>query len=82
MQENQIYARQCDATGEGMNEGYCFGDGCYYAKYEADALKYAQQLGYDTLEDAYKDDAYYWTEWEDVDDFQYEMIDGVLVEIE
>jgi hypothetical protein len=76
------YARQCSATLEGMNEGYCFGDGEYYAKHEADALKYAQSIGYKTLEEAYDDDAYYWTEWEDEDDFQYEVIDGKLVEID
>jgi len=34
------------------------------------------------LEEAYDDDAYYWTEWEDEDDFQYEVIDGKLVEID
>lgn len=82
MTENQKFARQCDVTGEGMNEGYCFDDGCFYAKYEADALKHAQELGYNTLEEAYKDEAYYWTEWEDEEDFQYIVKDGKLVEIE
>ena len=32
------YARQCDVTGEGMNSGWVFGDGAFYAKYEKDAL--------------------------------------------
>ena len=26
-QEEILYARQCDITGEGMNEGYCIEDG-------------------------------------------------------
>jgi hypothetical protein len=82
MKENQTYARKCDATNEGMNEGFCFGDGCYYAKYEPDALKYAQSLGYNTLGEAYEDEAYYWTEWEKEDDHQYVVKDGQLVEIE
>ena len=32
------YARQCSVTGEGMNTGWVFGDGAFYAKYEKDAL--------------------------------------------
>ena len=32
------YARQCSVTGEGMNNGWVFGDGVFYAKYEKDAL--------------------------------------------
>lgn len=76
------FARQCSMTGEGMNEGYCFGDGQDYAKYEDDARRLAKQYGYQSLEDAFDDDAYYWTEWEDETDYQYQMIDGQLVEIE
>ena len=32
------YARQCSVTGEGMNNGWVFGCGVFYAKYEKDAL--------------------------------------------
>ena len=32
------WARKCSATGEGMNEGWCFGDGAYYAKDYGDAI--------------------------------------------
>jgi len=32
------WARKCSATGEGMNEGWCFGDGAYYAKYYNDMI--------------------------------------------
>ena len=71
---NIKYARACDITGEGMNEGYCIGDGHMYIKYEVDLIKH--------IRDAEKEgnseyNADYYTEWED-EDFQYEEINGVL----
>lgn len=57
------FARRCDITGKGMNEGYCFDEGGAYAIDEASALKIANDYGYTSLEDAYNDDVYYWTEW-------------------
>ena len=30
--EGTKYARKCSVTGEGMNSGYCIGDGDEYAK--------------------------------------------------
>jgi len=74
------FARQCSITSEGMNEGWCFGDGQEYAKYEEGAIQIANDWGYKTLQQAYDDDACYWTEWED--EYQYEVVDGQLVEIE
>lgn len=65
------FARKCDATGEGMNEGYCFGDGEKYFKYKKGATAYAKEIGYSTLKEAYDDEAYYWTEWEEVDEEEY-----------
>jgi hypothetical protein len=38
METNKKWARKCSATGEGMNEGWCFNDGAYYAKYYEDAI--------------------------------------------
>ena len=35
---NKKYARACDVTGEGMNEGWVWGDGTFYTKYERDTL--------------------------------------------
>lgn len=65
----KLFARKCDATGKGMNEGYCFGDGERYFIKKKDATKYAKEIGYKTLNEAYDDDAYYWTDWEiDVND--------------
>ena len=61
------YARTCSVTGEGMNEGWCFNDGQDYAKYEEGAIKIAKEYGYDSIDDAYDDEAVYWTQWEDDD---------------
>ena len=66
------FARRCDITGRGMNEGYCFGDGEQYACDEASALQIAQQYGYDNLDDAYNGCAYYYTEWDEVDEVYYD----------
>lgn len=57
------FARKCDASGEGMNEGYCFGDGEKYFKHEKDAKAYAKSIGFKDLEEAYNSEAYYHTEW-------------------
>lgn len=73
------YARQCSVTGEGMNEGWCFCDGQDYAKYEEGAVRLSAEYGYSSLQDAYDDDACYWTEWQE--DYQYEVVGGILVEI-
>jgi hypothetical protein len=76
------FARKCDVTGRGMNEGYVIGDGEMYIKDESDMLSHVIEQGYSSLDEAYDDEYYYYTEWEDEDDFEYVMIDGVLTEIE
>jgi hypothetical protein len=84
------FARMCSVTGEGMNEGYVFSDGEFYAKDEETAKVIALREFDMPLEDMWPseeemDDAdwdVYWTQWEDEDDYQYEMINGVLTEIE
>lgn len=38
------YARKCDITGEGMNEGYCIQDGLMYIKYEKDMIKHLREM--------------------------------------
>ena len=66
------FARRCDVTGRGMNEGYVFGDGGMYASDKESAMKLAtENYGYDNLEDAYDDDVCYYTEWEEADDDVY-----------
>lgn len=70
------YARKCSKTGKGMNEGFCFFDGETYLKDEYDAILYAKELGYDSLDDAYNNDIYYWTDWEIEDGEIYYDLDG------
>ena len=70
------YARQCDVTGEGMNKGFCIGDGAMYIKSEKHMIEHiTNDTEYDSLEEAYDDDYYYYTEWEDEDDYQYEEVE-------
>ena len=86
-----LYARQCDITGEGMNEGYCIQDGLMYIKYVEDMIKHLRELDVELslrtpldeelLNVYYDDDYYYWTEWECEDDLQYEEINGKLIEL-
>ena len=74
------WCRQCSKTGEGMDEGYCFGEGEAYFIEESDALEYAKSIGYKDLDDAYEQEAYVWTAWDD--DFEYEEDEnGVLTYI-
>ena len=77
-----LWARKCDATGQGMNEGFVFGDGEKYFSVQSAAIEYAQELGYKDLDEAYDDEAYYWTEWEDKSEYQYLEVDGKLIEIQ
>ena len=35
----KTFARKCSVTGELMNEGWVWGDGMFYTKYESDTLK-------------------------------------------
>jgi hypothetical protein len=82
------FARKCSATGEGMNEGYVFREGEEYFKEEKDLVDFLRGLDeYNTdlsdeflLKEAYDLEEYYYTEWEE--DFQYQLVDGVLIELE
>ena len=64
---DNFFMRRCSKTLEGMNKGNIFGDGDRYFKYERDALEYAKSIGYKDLAEAYKDEAQYYTEWEELD---------------
>mgnify|MGYP003117980115 CR=1 FL=1 len=44
MNKSKKYARKCDVTGEGMNEGYCIQDGLMYIKYEKDMIKHIREV--------------------------------------
>lgn len=87
------WARVDTATGKGMNEGFCVGDGDAYFVNKADLVKYLrEELKVDEnnelsdefiLEEAYAEDEYYYTEWdvEDSDYYYEEQADGTLIEI-
>jgi hypothetical protein len=62
------FARRCDVSNEGMNEGWVIGDGVMYIKSETEAEKWAIENGYANIEDALDEDAIYWTEWEEIED--------------
>jgi hypothetical protein len=65
----ELFARKCDVTGKGMNEGWVVGDGEMYFANEEDAIKWCTDNGYASMDEAYEDDAIYYTEWElDEDD--------------
>jgi hypothetical protein len=65
--ENFKFARRCNITGEGMNEGWVTNDQCWFGKYETDAENWCKEDGYASLEDAIDDDAIWWTEWDELD---------------
>lgn len=62
------FPRMCSISGEGMWEGYCFGEGEEYAKTKEFAEIIAKRNGYDSLWDSYQTGDHYWTEWEDLDE--------------
>lgn len=85
------FARKCSATSVGMNEGYVVNDGDEYFANKSDLVKWLRDRNVDEynelsdeflLNEAYSLEEYYWTEWYDEEDHQYEMINGVLTEIE
>ena len=77
------FARQCSETGKGMNEGWVIGDGEDYVSTKEGALKWANKMGYSTIEEAYDDDAMYWTSWyDDEDEWEYIMIGDLLFKID
>lgn len=65
------FARVCDITGEGMNEGFCLLDGEMHIKYEKDFVAFLRKDGVHPhesdefiMDEAYEMGLYYWTEWE------------------
>ncbi len=85
-----LWSRQCDITGEGMNDGWCWGDGHFYTKYKKDTIAELRKDHPDRnifsdeelLEWAYDSETLYWTEWECEDDIQFEEVNGELIEFE
>jgi len=40
----KYWARKCDITQEGMNEGYCIQDGLMYIKHDKDMIKHIREV--------------------------------------
>ena len=90
MENEKKWARQCDITEEGMNQGWVWYDGTFYSKYEKDTVAelhkdFDEEWGSkewtdeEILNKAYESDVCYWTEWEDPDDRQFvERADGTI----
>jgi hypothetical protein len=87
------FARRCDATGKGINEGYVVGDGELYFSSKDDLLSHLRELDWedcngnlstdcetdeDLLEFFYNDEYYYYTEWEEIDEDEWYDADGSL----
>ena len=49
------YARKCDVTGEGMNEGYCLMDGEMHIKYKEDLIEHLRDVEELNPENDFKD---------------------------
>ena len=85
------FARRCDATGKGINEGYVVGDGELYFASKDDLIKHLWELDWEDcngnrskdcstpdelLEFFYNEEYYYYTEWEEIDDDCYYDAEG------
>lgn len=80
MSNTERFPRLCDIKKVGIYTGFVFYDGLFTCEDEDDALKYAMADGYSSLDEAYEDEAYYYTEWEECDDTWFEEINGVWYE--
>lgn len=76
--KGEKYARLCTCCGKGMNEGY-FADYEYFCSDNCLHTEYSPYTWAKFVEE--DEDSYYWTEWEDIEDYQYQIINGVLEEI-
>lgn len=72
MSKQELFARKCDITGKGMNEGYCFREGEMYFSEKEHLVKHLRDIGTDidnnlsddeVLNIAYEEEEYYYTTW-------------------
>ena len=90
------YARRCDATGKGINEGYVVGDGELYFAEREDLIAHLRTLDWEdcngrkstncVTDDAllkffYNEDYYYYTVWDELDDDLYYDNEGNEYEV-
>jgi hypothetical protein len=77
------FARKCDATGKGMNEGFVVGAGDLHFSEEQHLIKWLkgvaeeENLNFESdklmLNHYYEEELYYYTEWEEIDDEIYPL---------
>jgi hypothetical protein len=80
------FARKCDATGKGMNEGFVVGAGDLHFSEEQHLIKWLkgvaeeENLNFESdklmLNHYYEEELYYYTEWEESDEDVYYDEDG------
>ena len=77
------FARRCDVTGRGMNEGYVVGDGELYFSEEKHLIEWLRSRGgmddlsnEFILKEAYELSEYYYTEWDEIDEEFYYDAEG------
>lgn len=70
---NFKFARRCDITGRGINEGWTIGNACpVYVADESEVERMVAEEGYASLEDAIDEDYASWHEWDFHEDGWYE----------
>jgi len=80
------FARRCDATNNGINEGFCFGDGEMYFSTRAHLLEHLRTIEWvnckgklstdcnddeELLDFFFDEEMYYHTQWEELDDDEW-----------
>ena len=73
------YARCCTCCGKGMNEGFISDNYEYYCTAQCLQNKYTKKEWEELANE--ENSGNYWTEWEDEEDYQYQIINGILEEI-
>lgn len=71
----ETYSRKCDVTGDLFNEGFLVND-TTYVKDIKNVWPLLKAQGYASLDEAYDDGAYYYTEWECDEDAEYVVINN------
>ena len=76
------YARKCDTTGKGMNEGFVVGAGDLHFSEKQHLIKWLKGVAEEEslnfksdelmLNHYYEHEVYYYTEWEEIDDYYYD----------
>jgi hypothetical protein len=72
------YARKCTCCGKGMNEGF-FADYEYFCDNDCLYTEFPPTIWGKVAEE--DSDNYYWTEWEDEEDYQYVLFNNQLIEL-